>query len=260
MTQSQIGPGTLSPEQIQNRWQQFVKSRSPELRRKLILQYFPLVKYVMGRLALSLPAVMEYGDILSAGTLGLIEAVDRYNPERGVKFQTYAFHRIRGAILDALWGDNFFPRSVHERVNRIRREEERFIGEHGREPSDAELKEASGLADHSWRDFRTISVESSISLDQPVDGVQDAPVLSDQIADPNGVDPVAWVERVDELQMLERAIRWLPPREQMIIQLHYLQGFTLSEIVAQFELSELRIWQLKQGALRRLREELSRGQ
>ena len=119
MGASEVGRGRLSAIEIQARWEQFVEAPTAELRESLILQYAPLVKYVMGRLAIGLPAIMDYEDVLSDGTIGLIEAVERFDPAKGVKFKTYAISRIRGSIIDSLRKADRLPRSARQNMRRV---------------------------------------------------------------------------------------------------------------------------------------------
>jgi len=126
-------------------WSRYISTRDPGLRSDLILQYSPLVKYVMGRLAISLPAIVDYEDILSFGTIGLIEAVERFDNEKGVKFETYAISRIRGAIIDALRSLDRLPRSVRQKAKDSNEAILQLTTSLGREPTDQEVAESLGL-------------------------------------------------------------------------------------------------------------------
>ncbi len=123
-------------------WERYFHERDPQVREQLILQYAPLVKYVMGRLAISLPAILDYEDVLSFGTIGLIEAVERFDHQKGVKFETYAISRIRGAIIDALRSLDRLPRSVRQKAREANEAILRLTNELGREPTDEEVAQA----------------------------------------------------------------------------------------------------------------------
>ena len=126
-------------------WLRYVKDREPQVREQLILQYAPLVKYVMGRLAISLPAILDYEDVLSSGTIGLIEAVERYEPSKGVKFETYAIARVKGAIIDTLRSLDRLPRSVRQKAKAADSAVNALTVDLGREPTDQEVADALDL-------------------------------------------------------------------------------------------------------------------
>ena len=142
---------TNQQETVADRWIRFTADRDPELRGQLILQYAPLVKYVVGRLAIMLPRVMDSDDVLSSGVMGLIEAIDRFDPTTGVKFETYAISRIRGAILDELRSLDWIPRSARQRSQEIAKTFARMELELGRSPTDEEVASALGLDMHQYQ-------------------------------------------------------------------------------------------------------------
>ncbi len=163
-----------SVEETQKRWERYVKKRAPKLRESLILQYTPLVKYVVRRLAIGLPAIMDYEDVLSDGTIGLIEAVERFDPSKGVKFETYAISRIRGSIIDQLRKADRLLRSARQNMRKVDQATEALREKLGREPLDTEVAEqmevAIGryhtiLADASW-----VTVSLDNLLDSSADG------------------------------------------------------------------------------------------
>ena len=135
-----------TPEMVADRWVRFTAERDPAIREQLVLQYAPLVKYVAGRLAIMLPRVMDSDDVISSGVLGLIEAIDRYDPTTGVKFETYAISRIRGAILDELRSLDWIPRSARQRSQEIAKAFTRLEAEYGRPPTDEEVAKDLKLA------------------------------------------------------------------------------------------------------------------
>src|SRR5690606_13096175 len=161
--------------------------RDPAVREQLILQYAPLVKYVMGRLAISLPSILDYEDILSFGTIGLIEAVERFDHEKGVKFETYAISRIRGSIIDALRSLDRLPRSVRQKAREANEAILRLTNELGRDPTDEEVAAALDVPAEAYRKTQIEASWITVSLDSlgAPDGEDDAggPM---SVADPDG--------------------------------------------------------------------------
>ncbi len=225
-----------------------------------IRQYAPLVKYVVGRLAIGLPAILDYEDILSYGTIGLIEALDRYDGSKGVKFETYAISRIRGAIIDALRSLDRLPRSVRQKAKKLESIHVSFTLEHGREPTDEEAAELMGLTldqynqaliDCSWV---TVSLDGLLDRDTNDDG--SAP--TELPADPNEEDFTQRLEKRQLIDALTGAIKSLPEREWLIVSLYYRDEMTMKEIAQILEISESRVCQLHGRALGRLRARLAR--
>ena len=225
-----------------------------------IKQYAPLVKYVVGRLAIGLPAILDYEDILSYGTIGLIEALDRYDGSKGVKFETYAISRIRGSIIDALRALDRLPRSVRQKAKRLDQVTQAFTLEHGREPTDEEVAKGMGLTieqynttliDCSWV---TVSLDGLLDRDTNDDGA--AP--TELPADPNEEDFTNRLEKRQMLDALTGAVKGLPEREWLIVSLYYRDEMTMKEIAQILEISESRVCQLHGRALSRLRARLAR--
>jgi RNA polymerase sigma factor for flagellar operon FliA len=229
-------------------------------RETAIQQYAPLVKYVVGRLAIGLPAILDYEDILSYGTIGLIEALDRFDDSKGVKFETYAISRIRGAIIDALRALDRLPRSVRQKAKKLNEIHVAYVLEHGREPTDDEVAQAMGLTavqynqtlvDCSWV---TVSLDGLLDRDNSDDG--SAP--TELPADPNEEDFTQRMEKRQMIDALTGAVKQLPEREWLIVSLYYRDEMTMKEIAQILEISESRVCQLHGRALGRLRARLSR--
>jgi RNA polymerase sigma factor for flagellar operon FliA len=225
-----------------------------------IRQYAPLVKYVVGRLAIGLPAILDYEDILSYGTIGLIEALDRYDDSKGVKFETYAISRIRGSIIDALRALDRLPRSVRQKAKKIEQIHVSYSLEHGREPTDEEVAAAMGLSieqynsalvDCSWV---TVSLDGLLDRDNSDDG--SAP--TELPADPNEEDFTQRLEKRQLVDALTGAVKQLPEREWLIVSLFFRDEMSMMEIAQILEISESRVCQLHGRALSRLRARLSR--
>jgi RNA polymerase sigma factor for flagellar operon FliA len=229
----------------------------PADRDAAIQQYAPLVKYVVGRLAIGLPAILDYEDILSYGTIGLIEALDRYDDSKGVKFETYAISRIRGSIIDALRALDRLPRSVRQKAKRLEQVTVELTRSLGREPTEDELATAMGmtqaqysktLVDSSWV---TVSLDGLLSRD---DG-NDSP--TEVAADDDDDDFTKHMEKRQLLESLTGAVKSLPEREWLIVSLYYKDEMTMKEIARILEISESRVCQLHGRALSRLRARLA---
>ncbi|MEE8421790.1 MAG: FliA/WhiG family RNA polymerase sigma factor [Dehalococcoidia bacterium] len=242
-------------------WARYLKRRAPAIREQLILQYAPLVKYVMGRLAISLPAILDYEDILSAGTIGLIEAVERFDPEKGVKFETYAIARVKGAIIDTLRALDRLPRSVRQKAKAAAEAVNSLTVDLGREPTDQEVAD---LLDIPLATYLKNIVEASwvtISMDvgSASDGEDEAP-QEIGLTDPDQVDITLGVEREELIRELGGSIQELPEREQLILSLYYKDELTMREVSKVLEISESRVCQLHARALTRLRASMARRQ
>jgi len=251
-------------QQAANRklWEAYGASRSEELREEIILQYAPLVKYVMGRLAISLPAVLDYEDILSFGTIGLIEAVERFDYEKGVKFETYAIARIRGAIIDALRALDRLPRSVRQKAKDADKALVDLAEGLGRDPTDEEVADAMGLTVQAYRKHLVDASWITVSLDTmgtSNDGEEDSGGALG-IADPDDEDFSVGLEQQELVGELGGAIRELPEREQLILSLYYKEELTMREVSKVLSISESRVCQLHARALTRLRGSISRMQ
>lgn len=225
----------------------------------MILQYAGLVKYVAGRLAITLPPSLDWEDILSYGTMGLIEAVDRYDEARGVKFETFAITRIRGAIIDQLRSLDWVPRLARRRAREAERAHAALEDELGRLPNRAEIAEQMGISREDYDKILLESGTSVISLDNTVTILGDSTqtLLLETIEDPNATNPFAHAERAELEHQLAEAISHLPDREQMILSLYYRDELTLKEISTVLEISESRACQLHARAVLRLRSALA---
>ena len=233
------------------------RSVIPADRDAAIEQYAPLVKYVVGRLAIGLPAILDYEDILSYGTIGLIEALDRYDDSKGVKFETYAISRIRGSIIDALRALDRLPRSVRQKAKKLEQVTTELTRSLGREPTEAELADAMGmtqqqyskaLVDSSWV---TVSLDGLLSRDDANDSPTEVPAESEE------GDFSARLEKRQLLESLTGAVKSLPEREWLIVSLYYKDEMTMKEISKILAISESRVCQLHARALSRLRSRLS---
>jgi RNA polymerase sigma factor for flagellar operon FliA len=241
-------------------WQELRRTNSKSARDRLILTYAPLVKYVAGRLGSGLPAHVDEGDLVSYGLLGLIGAIERYDPDREIKFETYAMARIRGAIIDELRALDWVPRSVRSRAREI----ERAIGELesrlGRAPTDEEIAGKIGISvDELDESLTDISRSSIAALDElwAVSGEGDEVALLDTIEDESGPRPDVQLDESETREALAEAISRLPERESLVITLYYYEELTLREIGEVLGVTESRVSQLHTKAVLRLKARLA---
>jgi RNA polymerase sigma factor for flagellar operon FliA len=248
--------------EIQALWHEYRRAKPKEVRDRLILTYAPLVKYVAGRLGSGLPAHVDEADLVSYGLLGLIGAIDRYDPARDTKFETYAITRIRGAIIDELRALDWVPRSVRSRARQI----ERAIGELesklGRAPTDEEIAGKVGISTDELEESLTdISRSSIAALDElwSVSGEGDQVSLLDTIEDEAGPRPDTALNETATREALGDAISRLPERERLVITLYYYEELTLREIGEVLGVTESRVSQLHTKAVLRLKARLAGG-
>jgi len=241
-------------EDTPNLWQRYTRHSDRKAREELILRYAPLVKYVVGRLALGLPATMERDDLVHCGVIGLIEAVDRFQPDRGVKFETYAIARIRGQILDTLRKLDLLPRSAHRQAREIEAAIADLSQLLGRTPDDAQVAAQMGITIEEYRSRLMTSSIAVISLDQPTrssDG--EALDLYDSVEDTSMPTPSDQVDRQETMARMVSAIQDLSEREKLMISLYYNDRLTMKEIGAVLGISESRVCQIHTKALLTLR-------
>ena len=256
--------GAYSPdvagEDIQALWHEFRRTGDKELRDRLILSYAPLVRYVAGRLGSGLPAHVDEGDLVSYGLLGLINAIERYDPTRDIKFETYAIVRIKGAIIDELRALDWVPRSVRSRAREIERAIAELESKLGRAPNDDEIAARIGISvDELAESLTDISRSSIAALDElwAVSGEGDQVSLLDTIEDTSGAQPAEALDETDLRETLADAIARLPEREKLVITLYYYEELTLREIGEVLGVTESRISQLHTKAVLRLKSRLA---
>jgi RNA polymerase sigma factor for flagellar operon FliA len=241
-------------------WREYRRTGAKELRDRLIVMYSPLVKYVAGRLGSGLPAHVDEGDLVSYGLLGLIGAIERYDPDRDIKFETYAIARIRGSIIDELRALDWVPRSVRSRAREIERAIAALEAKLGRAPTDEEIADKVGISVDELEDSLTdISRSSIAALDElwSVSGEGDQVSLLDTLEDPDSVRPADALDETELREILGDAISRLPEREKLVITLYYYEELTLREIGEVLGVTESRISQLHTKAILRLKARLA---
>jgi RNA polymerase sigma factor for flagellar operon FliA len=248
------------PSELQDIWRRYKSSGGQDLRDRLILTYAPLVKYVAGRLGTGLPAHVEEGDLISYGLLGLIGAIERYELDRDVKFETYAIARIKGSIIDELRSLDWVPRSVRSRAREIERANAKLENQLHRAPTDQEMADSLEVSVEEFQESLVrISNSSVVALDElwtVSDASGDQVSLLDTIQDPTAVDPATEMDTTEMKDRLADAIARLPEREKLVVALYYYENLTLREIGEVLGVTESRVSQLHTKAVLRLKSRL----
>jgi RNA polymerase sigma factor FliA len=250
----------VAGEDTQALWIEFRDSGDQALRDRLILTYAPLVKYVAGRLGSGLPAHVDENDLVSYGLLGLIGAIERYDPDRDIKFETYAIARIKGAIIDELRALDWVPRSVRSRAREIERAISELEAKLGTAPTDEEIAKKIGITIKELEDSLTdISRSSIAALDElwSVSGDGDQVSLLDTIEDTSGPRPAEVLDETETREAFAEAIARLPEREKLVVTLYYYEELTLREIGEVLGVTESRVSQLHTKAILRLKARLA---
>jgi RNA polymerase sigma factor for flagellar operon FliA len=246
--------------ELKDLWRRYRTAGDERARERLVVAYSPLVKYVAGRLASGLPTHVEAADLISYGLIGLISAIERFEPDRDIKFETYAIPRIKGAIIDELRALDWVPRSVRARAREIERANVRLEHRLHRAPTDEEMAAELEITPEDFHDaLIQISNSTIAALDElwtVSDTSGDQVSLLDTLQDPEAPDPA---EVMDESELEDRvadAIARLPEREKLVIALYYYENLTLREIGEVLDVTESRISQLHTKAVLRLRSRL----
>jgi RNA polymerase sigma factor for flagellar operon FliA len=231
-------------EDLEQIWREFRATKDPGLRNRLVLQYAPLVKYVAGRLRTRMPDSVEQDDLVSDGVLGLMDAIERFEPARGLSFQTFAVPRIRGAIIDGMRSMDFVPRSVRDKLRLVHRAQVTLEERLGRVPEDTEVAREVGIPVQQLRDLSRQANSNHANLDD-FD-------LADELS--SAADHQ--VEQGDTNASLMRVVDQLAERDQVIIALYYFEGLTLAEIGQVLGVTESRVSQVHRRATATLRQKL----
>jgi RNA polymerase sigma factor for flagellar operon FliA len=242
-------------------WREFKETGSQQLRERLILHYSPLVKYVAGRVGVGLPPNIEQADLVSYGIFGLIDAINKFDIERAIKFETYAISRIKGAIIDELRAIDWIPRSVRYKAREVEKAYAALEARLHRTPNESEVADELGIPLEDLHTiFSQVSFVNVIALDEllNVGGERgDKLSLVDTLEDTKAEDPVAAFETEETKYLLARAINTLPEREKIVVTLYYYEGLTLAEIGQVLGVTESRICQMHTKAVLQLRGKLA---
>jgi RNA polymerase sigma factor for flagellar operon FliA len=253
-----VSSNDLEPD-IDRLWADYKQDGRRDLRDQLIVHYSPLVKYVAGRVASGLPQSVDQADLVSYGIFGLIDAIEKFDLDRGFKFETYAIARIKGNILDELRSIDWVPRSVRAKARAIEKAYSKLEGQLHRTPSDVELaKELDLTEDQLQTTLGQISFTGLVALDEMLSSGDrgDSMTLGDTLAD-GGVGPVAAYEVEEMRQILADAINRLPEREKLVLTLYYYEGLTLAEIGSVLGVTESRVCQIHTKSVIQLRSRMA---
>ena len=241
-------------------WTDYKKTRDSRIRDAFIKQYAPLVKYVAGKVAMGMPHNVEFDDLVGFGVFGLFDAIEKFDPDKHVKFKTYAVTRIRGAIFDELRSIDWVPRSVRQKSREIEEAVRHLEANLGRAATDEEIAAEMGM---TTRDFQKtmlkVSGTSILSLnDMWYSGEENDKVsIVDSIESPESMNPDMIVEKDEIKRVIVQAIQELPEKEKKVLVLYYYEDLTLKEIGKVLEVTESRISQLHTKAIMRLRAKLT---
>jgi len=243
--------------ELKDLWRRFKRDGDDRARERLVVAYSPLVKYVSGRMASGLPAHVEEADLISYGLGGLISAIERFELEREIKFETYAITRIKGAIIDELRSLDWVPRSVRARARAIERANSKLEHKLQRAPTDEEMADELELTVTGFQDaLLQISNSTVAALDElwtVSDASGDQVSLLDTLQDPGAPDPAQVMDQSDLKDRIADAIARLPEREKLVVALYYYENLTLREIGEVLAVTESRVSQLHTKAVLRLR-------
>lgn len=226
---------------------------------QIVQEYAPMIKYVANRIALRLPPHIEVDDLISVGVLGLIDAIEKYDPTRGAKFKTYAEFRVRGSILDELRSLDWVPRSVRQKASEMDQASQRLTGKLGRPPEDEELAEELGVSLDDFfttlNDTRSMPMLSLDDLGIAKDSGEQQSLL-DCLAGKSEADPQMQLRLTELKQIIAKAIDTLPEKERLMISLYYYEELTMKEIGEVLGITESRVSQIHSKAVFRLRNKL----
>lgn len=242
-------------------WERCRGDQCQEGRRELVDIYARIVKYVAGRMAIGLPHYVEFNDLVSAGLLGLIQAIDNFDHLRGIKFETYAIPRIRGSILDELRSQDWFPRSLRRKAKQLEEAYATLEARLGRPATDAEVARELDI-DISELDGMVgeVSIATIMSLDADTSGdeSEQSTTLGDYLADPKTEDVEHILARQEMKELIGARITELPDKEQLVLVLYYYEELTLKEIGEILDVTESRVCQIHTKAIFRLKGKIQR--
>ncbi len=246
---------------LKTAWRKYVETRDIQMRNKLVLLYAPLVKYIAGQIYSRLPPrSVEIADLVGSGMVGLIEAVEKFSPERGYKFETFAFQRIKGAIIDYLRKLDWLPRNLRIKTKKLEEAYFKLEQQLKRPPSDEELKSYLGYGEKDFQEaLSAISYSHVVAFEdfrsQHAD-IEGSASIYETIEDKTQLDPLDLIEKKEKVDLLKKAIKQLPPRERQVLIYYYFKNFSLREIGEIMGVSESRISQIHSRALLNLKARL----
>ncbi len=228
-----------------------------KLRDQLIMDYSPLIRFVAQRIASRLPSNIDIEDLISSGVIGLMDAIDKYDPSRDNKFKTYAEFRIRGAILDELRSQDWVPRSVRDKAKRLDRMAADLEQKFGRKATDDELSQALGMPIEEFFDMNAkVKGVQLLSIDDfgGTNGNTERRSLLESLENPNSKNPFAQLRNASARDLLRKHIDELPEKQKLVLQLYYFEDLNLKEIGRILEVTESRVSQLHTQAIEKLKK------
>lgn len=242
-------------------WREFKKTQDEEIREYLIEKYSPLVKYVAGKISTGMPQSVEFDDLISYGVFGLLDAITKFDIDRGIKFKTYAMTRIRGAIFDELRNFDWIPRSIRQKAKQMEQIVSDLENKMGRPVEDEEIAEEMGLSEDELKELMLqLSGTSMVSLNDIwyLGDDNDEVTIMDTLQSPTANNPEVQIEKEEVKDFIVESIKKLPDKEKKVIVLYYYEDLTLKEIGQVLDVTESRVSQLHTKAIMRLRGRLSK--
>ncbi|WP_448318008.1 RNA polymerase sigma factor WhiG [Streptomyces sp. CO7] len=250
-----------APSTVDELWRTYKATGDERLREQLILHYSPLVKYVAGRVSVGLPSNVEQADFVSSGVFGLIDAIEKFDVEREIKFETYAITRIRGAMIDELRALDWIPRSVRQKARNVERAYATLEARLRRTPTEAEVADEMDVTvEELHAVFSQLSLANVVALEEVLHGGGEGGgrmSLMETLEDTAADDPVEVAEDRELRRLLARAINMLPDREKTVVTLYYFEGLTLAEIGNVLGVTESRVSQIHTKSVLQLRAKLA---
>jgi len=248
-------------EEVEDLWHQYKVKGSESARDALIMQYVHLVKYAAGRIAIGLPSHIEIDDLFAAGLMGLIQAVEKFDPSRNIKFETYAIPRIKGAMLDELRSQDWFPRSIRHKAKLLETVLADLERKLGRAVTDQDIVEYLNISlDEYYRMLDDVAITNLISLDQTISSNSDGlySIVGNSLPQANAMDPCDEIEEKELYEIVRDTLDTLPEKERLVLTLYYYEELTLKEIGKVLKVSESRVCQLHTKAMLRLKGRITR--
>ncbi|MBR1617452.1 FliA/WhiG family RNA polymerase sigma factor [bacterium] len=247
----------LSDTELTELWEEYLSNKENKtVRDKLIVQYIYLARYVVGRIKVNLPPSFSFEDVVAFGIEGLIDAIEKYHPSKGAKFESYALMRIRGSIIDKIRSSDWLPRTLRKKIKEVKVATERLKQQIGRAPTPREVADVMGMSEEKINEIMSSDVSVNSIYDKRGIG-DDSVEIIDTIEDEASSKPEAEMERIDAKKELEYALKKLPERERTLLIFYYHENMTLKEIGEAINVSESRVCQLHAQAIMKLRNILS---
>lgn len=247
----------LSEDELVELWGKYLADKNDKSARDtLIVQYIYLIRYVVGRVKVTLPSTISLEDIAGYGVEGLINAIERYSPQKNTRFETYALIRIRGAILDKIRSQDFLPRSIRRKIKVVKEAQEYLKQELGRMPTTQEIANQVDMEPEKINQLLAEDVTMTSLYDKKSSSEESVEII-DTIQDTNRLNPSEEAEEKNIKQELEKALQRLPERERIIMVLYYQENMTLKEIGETIDMSESRVCQLHAQGIMKLKNILS---